>query len=258
MPFKTRDGLKLHYIDAGVGDPPLLLVHGGTCNLSHMLPIQGQFMRHHRVLNVDVRGHGDSDAPEGAGYTYKEINEDLMFLCAEFGIRKPIGIGHSYGGSTLLKLAVDQPDFLGGLILLDTGVRSAESRLAELGRPEDRKPEEQRAFLLARLFGPDDPEALRDRIAGEMGLTPRHVGHDISTTTTSFDAMVAAEQCKIPSLLLLADRPFTDPDTLQRLGSNWRVGQVMGAGHFIQMIEPDQTNAMIARFLALIASEKAE
>jgi pimeloyl-ACP methyl ester carboxylesterase len=256
MPHLVRNGLRLSYTDAGAGDPPLLLVHGGTCNQGHMLPLIGHFMRRHRVLNVDVRGHGDSDSPEGAGYSYEEINADLVWLCGELGIEKPIGIGHSYGGSTLLDLSVRQPDFLGGLVLLDTGVRSAESRLAELGTPQTRSIEEQRAFLLGRLFGADDPVDLRDRIAGEMGRTPRHVSLDISRTTVGFDAATAAEQCRIPALFLLADRPFTDPETLARLGPNWRVGKVVGAGHFIQLIVPDQVNAMIERFLELIALDR--
>ncbi len=251
MKFKSRNGFRLAYTEAGAGGPPLLLVHGGTCNHTHMLPLMGHFMRRHRVINVDVRGHGESDAPEDARYTYQEINEDLTWLCGELGVEKPIGIGHSYGGSTLLQLSVDYPDFLSGIVLLDTGVRSAESRMAEIGPAMTMTPQQQQAFLKGRLFGPDDPPALRDRIASEMGDTPAHVGRDIRSTTVSFDATAAAEQFKGPGLFLLADRPFTDPDTLARLGPNWRVGQVVGSGHFIQMFAPEQVNPMIERFIEL-------
>ncbi len=246
-----RGGVRLAYTEAGAGDPPLLLVHGMRCNHTHMLPQMGHFMRRHRVLNVDLRGHGASDAPDSL-YSNDELNDDLMFLCRELGVERPIGIGHSFGGSTLLHLAATRPEALGGLVVLDSGIRSAASRVAELGRTPLMSPEAGRAFLEARLFSPDDPADLKARIIGEMGHTPAHVSAGCGRTVLSFDAAEAAERCTLPALFLLADRPFTDPETLARLGPNWRVGQVVGAGHFIHMVAPDQVNAMIERFIALV------
>jgi hypothetical protein len=62
----------------------------------------------------------------------------------------------------------------------------------------------------------------------------------------ALDGGRAAAACRIPALFLLADRPFTDADTP---GQNWPVGQVVGAGHFIQLIADAQVNAMVDRFL---------
>jgi hypothetical protein len=56
-------------------------------------------------------------------------------------------------------------------------------------------------------------------------------------------------------LLVLADRPFTTPELIARLGPNWRVGQVIGAGHFVQLFAADQVNAMVDQFLRLIGAE---
>jgi pimeloyl-ACP methyl ester carboxylesterase len=251
MECKIRGGVRLAYSEAGAGGPPLLLVHGMRCNYTHMLPQMGYFMRRHRVVNVDLRGHGASDKPESS-YSNEEINEDLVWLCGELGIEKPVAIGHSFGGSTLLHLAVARPDFLGGLVVLDSGIRTAASRMAELGQTPVMTPEEGRAFLTARLFSPDDPADLRDRIIGEMDDMPPHVSKGCGQTVLTFDAADAAEKCTVPSLFLLADRPFTDRETLDRLGPNWRIGQVVGAGHFIHMVAPDQVNAMIERFLELL------
>ena len=69
----------------------------------------------------------------------------------------------------------------------------------------------------------------------------------------AFDSRAAALACTVPSLIILADRPFADPDTLQRLGSNWRVARTVGAGHFHQLVVPAQVNAMLDRFLELLA-----
>jgi hypothetical protein len=84
-----------------------------------------------------------------------------------------------------------------------------------------------------------------------MFSIPEHVVRAMDETVLSFDAAAAAEACRNPAPFLLADKPFTDAAMLARLGDNWRVGQVVGAGHFIQMIAPEQVNAMIERFLAV-------
>ena len=66
MRHLVRNGVKLAYEEAGAGGPPLLLVHGMRCNRSHMYPQLGHFMRRHRVVAIDVRGQGESDAPVNA------------------------------------------------------------------------------------------------------------------------------------------------------------------------------------------------
>ena len=251
MPHLTRWGVSLAYEEAGTGGPPLLLVHGMQCNRTHMYPQMGHFMARHRTLAVDLRGHGESDAPK-TGYTNAEINDDLIWMCRELGIEKPVAVGHSFGGSTLLHLAVTHPDFLSGLVILDSGIRSAKSRVAELGKTQTMSAEEGAKFLGDRLFGRDDPPELKKRIVSEMGRTQPHVRAACGKTVLTFNAAEAAVACKVPSLFLLADRPFTDPETLASLGPNWRVGQVVGAGHFIHMVQPGQVNAMIERFLELL------
>ena len=255
MPFLVRNGVRLAYEEAGSGGPPLLLVHGMRCNRTHMAPQLGHFMRRHRVVAVDLRGHGESDAPE-SDYSNQELGDDLVWLCGELGIERPVAAGHSFGGSLLLHLAVARPNFFSGLVILDSGIRSAAARVAELGGTPTMTPEEGRRFLTERLFSRDDPPDLRDRIIAEMDRPAKHVSAACGRTVLGFDAGEAALRCTVPTLFLLADRPFTEPELLARLGPNWRIGQVVGAGHFIHMIAPDQVNAMIARFLELLAGER--
>ena len=58
-----RDGVALAYEEAGSGDPPLLLVHCWCCDHSYFQPQFEHFQRDHRVVAVDLRGHGASDKP---------------------------------------------------------------------------------------------------------------------------------------------------------------------------------------------------
>ncbi len=250
MKYVMRGGVRLAYIEAGTGPKSMLLVHGMQCNHTHMLEQLRHFSSRYRVVAVDLRGHGQSDKPHST-YSNREFNDDLIALCETLGLKRPVAMGHSFGGSNLLHLTEHHPDVLGGLVILDSGIRTLTNKVGELGVVSELTQKQRRKFLGDRLFGRDDPPALKDGILDEMLAVPDHVAAKMRETVLGFDGGGAAAKCRIPALFLLADRPFTDAETLARLGANWRTGQVVGAGHFIQMIAPDQVNAMVDRFLEL-------
>lgn len=76
----VRDGVGLVHHEEGRGTPELVFVHGLACN-RHFWPAQvSHFKSRHRVVAVDLRGHGDSDAPEQE-YTIRGFAEDLAWVC---------------------------------------------------------------------------------------------------------------------------------------------------------------------------------
>lgn len=254
--YVVRDGVRIAYWEAGVGEPAVLLAHGMRCDHRHMQPLFDHLAARHRVVNVDLRGHGVSDAPSSE-YSNEEMASDLAFVADTLGLRAPVVIGHSFGGSISLYLAVSQPARVGGLVLLDSGVRSAADKQAEMGSTIPAATggvtlERSRNFFADRLFGPDDDPNLKAEILGVMGATPEHATSRMGQTVLDFDTAEAAVACTTPALLILADRPFTSPETIARLGANWRVGQVVGAGHFVQLFAADQVLAMVDRFLELL------
>jgi len=248
--FLTRDGVKLAYVEAGTGEPSILLVHGMTGSHAGMMPLFDHLKKKYRVVAVDLRGHGQSDAPK-VDYTDDMFNKDLMFVANQLGLKKPVAMGHSFGGSTLLHLALKNPDFLGGLVLLDSGVRSAEAKAAEL-KPvyDDPNPNALKEFLAERMHSPYDPPEFR-AARKDKKYPPDHVVESMQKTVLAFNAADAAAAVKLPALFILASRHFSDPVTLSRLGPNWQVGQVVASGHSVQMIVPEQTNAMVDRFMEI-------
>jgi pimeloyl-ACP methyl ester carboxylesterase len=69
----VRDGIKLAFEDHGAGKAAFVFVHGTACDRSFFAPQAEHFAREHRVVCVDLRGHGESDKPSGpypiAAYT---------------------------------------------------------------------------------------------------------------------------------------------------------------------------------------------
>ncbi len=256
MQFAVHDGVRLAYEDVGRGDPPVMLVHGMRCDHRHMSTLFDHLSTTHRVINVDLRGHGDSDAPDSA-YTNEELVGDLAWLASHLGLERPVMIGHSFGGSLSLYLATTRPDLVGGLVLLDSGVRSTAEKEAEMGAlipaaGSDTEPAQSQQFFADRLFGRDDDAATKAAILAVMGTTPEHAARRMGRTVLGFDAGAAAIECSVPALFVLADRPFSTPAMLDALGPNWRVAQVVGSGHFVQIFAAAQVNAMVDRFLELL------
>lgn len=256
MRHAVRDGVRLAYEEAGTGQPAVMLVHGMRCDHLHMRTLFDHLSATRRVLNVDLRGHGASDAPDSE-YSNEEMAGDLAWLADHLGMDRPVLIGHSFGGSLSLYLAATQPELVSGLVLLDSGVRSTAEKEAEMGAviataASGADPAQGQRFFADRLFGPDDDPAVKEEILAVMGTTREHAARRMGQTVLGFDAGTAAIECSVPSLFILADRPFSTPAMIAALGSNWRVGQVVGSGHFVQVFAPAQVNAMVDRFLELL------
>jgi pimeloyl-ACP methyl ester carboxylesterase len=121
MQLKTRTvggaAVTLAYTDEGFGGVPILLVHGMRCDHRHMEPLAAHLRLRNRVVSVDLRGHGMSDKPMTT-YTNEELTDDLVWLCAEPKLDRPVIIGHSFGGSLALSLAVREPAAARAIVLL--------------------------------------------------------------------------------------------------------------------------------------------
>ena len=250
-----RDGMAFFYEDIGQGDPPMLLVHGWCCDHTFFAPQAEHFARDHRVVSVDLRGHGRSDAPE-QDYTMAGFADDLAWLCGELELDKPIVIGHSMGGVIALELAARHPDLPAAIVIVDGPVMHTAAQkdgvaqvVAGLKTPAYR--DVARQFVGDALFiKADDPE-LKDRVLGAMSSAPQHVMASALAEIFSWDCEAAARACTVPVLNLIAASPLLDVSRFSELCPQAVHGQTVGAGHFHQLLVPEQVNAMIDRFLAI-------
>src|SRR5262249_2842887 len=72
-----------------------------------------------RVVAIDLRGHGASDAPRQE-YTIEGFADDIAWQCAQLNLQRPIVIGHSFGGAVALELCGNYPELASGLIMIDS------------------------------------------------------------------------------------------------------------------------------------------
>jgi pimeloyl-ACP methyl ester carboxylesterase len=108
--------IELYYEEFGSGNP-LLLLHGfGGCS-QNWHPFAAELSKHHRLIVVDLRGHGHSTNPENT-FTHKQAANDIFLLLDKLGIDQFSAMGMSTGGMILLHMASSQPGRIRSMVLI--------------------------------------------------------------------------------------------------------------------------------------------
>lgn len=261
MPFVELGDVRLFYTDEGSGDQPLLLVHGYTADShdwSWQLP---HLVADHRVIAVDLRGHGRSSAPAG-GYTTAQFAADLAGLLDHLEIERVVGIGHSMGGSVVSALAVEYPDRVAAVVTVDPAYLLPDETAGAIGPMLDLLADTDPVPFVQQLVGGMDSPArlpaLRTwqvrRIAGMAGHVLRQ---SLEAQATGMALHSRSEpylrRRRCPVLTFYADPAraaveravFTDPRS--------RVVTWEGAGHWLHQERPAEFNTLVTGWLASIA-----
>lgn len=115
-------GVRLACSDDGEGTPVVLL-HGLTATRRYVVMGSRALERSgHRVIAYDARGHGQSSpAPERLSYEYSDLMADLEAVLDGLGVPRAVLAGASMGAHTILRLALEQPERVEGLVVITPG-----------------------------------------------------------------------------------------------------------------------------------------
>jgi pimeloyl-ACP methyl ester carboxylesterase len=265
-------GHSLHYVDAGAG-APVVFVHGLLGSHHDWAQLLDDLSSHHRVLALDLFGHGASAKPMG-DYSLGAHAATVRDLLDHLGFGAVTLVGHSLGGGIALQFAYLFPDRVHRLVLVSSGGLGRELslllRLSTLPGVEwvlpmlasrwlrDRGEQVGRGFARAGLHpGPDvsrawqgfvslgDPETRRAFLAtsravidpGGQTVTARHRLSMLGT---------------IPTLLVWGARDRLIPSwhavMAQQEIPNSRVEVFEQAGHFPHLDEPERFASLLREF----------
>jgi pimeloyl-ACP methyl ester carboxylesterase len=256
MPHASVGGVKLYYERSGSGTPELLFLPGWCCDHTAFQPQFDHFAAACAVTAVDLRGVGKSDSPPD-GYSIPELADDVAAFCAAVGIEKPVVVGHSLGGMICVELGGRPQPLPSALVLVDPGpidplpatVEFFTGFAEQLEGPDGA--ELRRAYV--HDFGTRD-EHLARWIVEHMCIPDQHAAAAVIRGVSEWNGREPFERCDVP-VLLLRDEVGEDSDVvrLRAMKPDLQVGITVGAGHFHQLEVPEQVNAMIERFLQVIA-----
>jgi haloalkane dehalogenase len=121
MPFIDVDGLRMHYVDESAGPPTFLLLHGEPTSSYLWRNVIPQLPG--RKVAPDLIGFGQSDKPEEIGwYSYDRHVDSITRLVTELDLVDITLVVHDWGGPIGLRFAVENPERVARLVILNTGI----------------------------------------------------------------------------------------------------------------------------------------
>jgi pimeloyl-ACP methyl ester carboxylesterase len=129
-------GGSLEVVESGPRDAsPIVLIHCFTCAINWWSRITPMLEREHRVIAVDLLGHGGSEKPR-SGYSIPNQADLVAQALGRLGVREAEVVGHSLGGGVAVALAQQSPQLVDRVVIIDTGPTHEEGDLgivAQLG-----------------------------------------------------------------------------------------------------------------------------
>jgi pimeloyl-ACP methyl ester carboxylesterase len=247
------DGCRIRWDEAGTGTPHVLLLHGWCCDASCMRPQLAFLAARHRVVAPDLPWHGGSGAPGAPDLD--RIRDLLAAFAARIGLERPVVVGHSMGGGLALQLGTRTALAPAAAVLLDARIdrpgdalhAAREKLVARLRQPDHAAV--LRRFVLERFAAPDDDPAVMGPVADLMAAAPQAVQVELMAQMNATDWLAELVAFPAPVLAIGAATPVVPLPSLTAARPDVATAQVVGAGHFLQLVVPDQVNAMLRRFL---------
>jgi pyruvate dehydrogenase E2 component (dihydrolipoamide acetyltransferase) len=176
---RLEDGRAIHFLEAGPkSDTPVVFIHGLGGSLSSWQLVMGGLASAHRMTAIDLPGHGGSSKtpPEATDYSIAGLAADVAAALST-GKRKPsVIVGHSLGGAVALKIAVDTPDLVAGLVLIDSAALGSAIAQPLLDLMAGSAGAETARGLLSLFF--EDQKLVTDRGVDEMAAFQEDGGWD--------------------------------------------------------------------------------
>jgi pimeloyl-ACP methyl ester carboxylesterase len=244
----------LGYDAAGEGDPTLLFLHGWCGDRSFFAPQFDFFSDTHRVVSVDLPGHGASAVPKE--FSIEGFANETAELARELRLGRSVVFGHSIGAMVALALGQQTTGLVEAVALIDPPPLSKEvwkgfaPQLISSFEGSD-GPVGRRQFV-EQMFLPTDDPTRRAEIIRTMTAVPNDIAIPAVRAIAAFDAMAALRACTVPVLAISSAVPTNDAASLLEANPTITIGQTVGAGHFLQLEVPEQVNPMIERFLAIL------
>lgn len=254
------DGVALAYDDAGGADPnsgqatPLVFIHGWTANRHRWDHQLEHFAKTRRVLRLDLRGHGESDKPDGP-YSIDTLAGDVRRLLDDRGVERFIPVGHSMGGMIAQTLALTLPERVERMVLVGSVSQMVYSRARGLTIAASKLVPYNSfvAINIQRAFKPGYPRELIKQYVAASQATPRHVVMSCYEAMREFDVLDRVCEIQVPVLIVHGRHDIQFPlAQAQRIAANCPNATVtiLDTGHECPVEDPQAVTDAIEAFLA--------
>ncbi|UOG75431.1 alpha/beta fold hydrolase [Hymenobacter tibetensis] len=256
--------MQLHHREIGQGTP-LVILHGLFGTLDNWQTLARRWSEAgHRVVSVDLRNHGRSfQTPE---HTYELMSADVLALLNSLALGPELTLlGHSMGGKVAMRFALDHPDRLAKLVVVDIAPRFSDMahqddileglNAVDLTTIENRQQADDalaqhirqpgvRQFLLKNLYRLEDNSFAWRQNLQALTSNIAEIGAEIS----------GSAPCLKPTLFIRGGKSdyITAEDKLYSIPTlfpNSQVETVVDAGHWVHAEAPDTVFELVRAFI---------
>lgn len=258
--YAKFDGINLRYLDIGQGNVPLVFVHGWGAQADIWRFQIRDLSKDHRVIALDLPGHGASGAISGP-YTQKTLARAVLAVMDHARVKRAVLIGHSMGANVVRHAAIMNPKKVAGIVLVDGAIffppRDAKGLAAWKNEMQGfaknfkgpNGDDYTRAFI-DTLHGSDTPDWAKAEVRDRIMMTPSRVRVSSMTNFVKLSSW-PQKQVKSPTLGVYARSPDVKPSLesdLRGLFPSLEYTLWDGPGHFFMLYEDDALNAEIRAF----------
>lgn len=260
----------IHYVTSGGGNPPVVLVHGFACAHSDWTAQIAHLTPRHRIVAVDLRGHGESaGSPDEC--SIERYGADVAEVMHALDLRAAVVVGHSLGCRVVTEAALQAPERVAGVVFVDGSqfaASMAEPLRAAFAEPDGFATLTGRWFR--EMFTNDSDQATAAAVVQRAQRLPRAIGEKMMLDLLRYDITrfsTSLGDVRVPLLAIQATysnerrerRPLSKGqntpflDMLRVRLPSVRTEVIADTGHFPQIDQPAQINALLDGFLASVA-----
>ncbi|MBH0199932.1 MAG: alpha/beta fold hydrolase [Nitrospira sp.] len=256
----TVNGIALAYSDGGSG-LPIVFLHAFPLNRTMWAAQEQALSSQFRVLTIDLRGHGESDAPLWR-YTLDQAADDVRALLDHLSIQQAVFVGLSMGGYILFAFYRKYVDCVKGLVLADTRAQAdtpeGKDGRFQMAQVAYRKgPTAIADLMIPKLLSPasinSNPDLVRTVRAMIEGTQISGIAGDLMAMAERPDSIPFLKQIVCPTQIIVGEldqaTPPADAELMAERIPGARLSIIPGAAHLANLEQPDRFT-QIVRFFA--------
>jgi 3-oxoadipate enol-lactonase len=263
----TISGITLAYSDTGSG-LPIVFLHAFPLNRTMWTTQEQALSSQFRVITVDLRGHGESDAPLWR-YTLDQAADDVRALLDHLSIRQAVLVGLSMGGYILFAFYRKFADRVKGLVLADTRAQ-ADTAEGKDGRFQmaqvayKKGPTAIADLMIPKLLSPasisSNPDLVRTVRAMIEGNQISGIAGDLMAMAERADSIPYLNQIACPTQIIVGELDQATPPSDAKLMADRipgaRLATIPGAAHLANLEQPEAFNQIVSSFASDLGKGK--
>jgi len=249
----ASDGVPIHYTDTGKGDPALVFIHCWGCNRSFWENQVAEFSKTHRVVTIDLPGHGESGLTRKT-WSVESYGDDVKTVVTKLDLKGVVLVGSSMGGSIALEATKRMPERVVAIVPVDT-LQNVEQKLspeqveAAMNQLQADYKGATTALLNQFFFSPSTPDAVKKRVTEEAVSRTPETALAILRVVFSYDPAPALREVKVPIRAINSDRNPTSIEVNRKYSPQFDVVLMKGSGHYPMLEDPAKFNQLLAEIL---------